>query len=215
MGVLSLYQSKDMTDTATNTGSLSGINPISNYGITTLLPIVAIPRSIIDKLEYKKIDYKDLIGRLPLVTENELTAEDADEVTGIGSSTKESLSKYVGLEDAISIYALTRYLLSYIPNVCNSSIFNILNFNLCENDYRSEVIKLNDALSSNNSNSLFKDKRCFDIESDNNGFYIILNDTAFINFSTTYKELSRELCVRMLQSIDESFVYRSVFFKAL
>lgn len=211
MGVLSLYQSKDTTDTAANTGSLSGVNPLSNYGIITQLPIVALPRSIVDKLDYKKIDYKDIIGRLPLFKSEELE----DPLVGAGKTKKESLSKYIGLEDAIAVYSLTKYLLSYVPNICNSSIFDILDFNLCENDYRSEVIKLNEVLSTNNSNSLFKSGKEFDIESDDNGFYIILNDTSFINFSKTYKELSRELCVRMLQSIDESFVYRSVFFKAL
>ena len=207
MNILSMFQNNPITSTSSNRGSLDVYEaPILLGGGVSLLPVVAIPRSIVDKFDYKKIDYRKAIASTVITTMNVLGYEDSEI-----KHSKEVIDA-VGLEDAVSIYALTKKILSG-DNHSNSSIYEIINFTLSENDYNKEIINLSHSLSSGCLDNV--NKKCFDIESDANGFYIIMNDNSFIDFSSVYKDLSREMCVRMLQYIDESFVYRSVFFRAL
>ena len=214
MNILSLYLKGGVYATSKNTSSLEDVDPVSSYLYNRLvLPVIAIPRSIITKLEYKKLDYKEIISKLPIYNNYYSDVQEMmGEVKVNEKSLPKSLTAYIGIEDAISVFALTSKLLSYEDNT-NASIYRLIDFTLSENDYKNEVIKISNHLSSRVSNGLYS--KPFDIESDNNGFYIIMNDNSFTDYDSMYKELSRELCVRMLQSIDESFVYRSVFFKAL
>ena len=203
MDILSLFQNNPITSTSSNRGSME---PILLYNGMTLLPVVVIPRSIVDKFDYKKIDYKKAIASTTISTLHAMGYND-----GENKISKEVIDA-VGLEDAISIYALTKKILTN-GDQANHSIYEIINFTLSENDYNKEIINLSHGLSSDCLDNV--NKKRFDIESDANGFYIIMNDNSFIDFSSMYKDLSREMCVRMLQYIDESFVYRSVFFRAL
>lgn len=207
MSILSLFIKGGEYNTSDNIREIDEPTLFNIGGLYRLpsLPIIAIPRSIIAKMEYKKLDYKEIVASLPLRSSYEVIDDSID-------GGRVSLSSVIGMEDAISVYALTSKLLTYGDSV-NKSIYRIIDFTLSENDYKNEVTKIANHLSARSSSGLYS--RAYDIESDNNGFYIIMNDNSFTDYDSMYKELSRELCVRMLQSIDESFVYRSVFFKAL
>lgn len=213
MDVLDLYQSNINSsmdkDLVTNLYARHINSP-------AIYPIIALPRSIVDKLKYKGIDYKDIVARLPLLGANRMQILGDNEPLMIGEidpnplDLSKSLAGYIGMEDAISVYSLTKKLLSNVNGVNNRTIFSIINFELGESDYNREIVNLASAMSTECS-----EFNRFDIESDSNGFYIILNNNSFIDYDSMYNDLSRELCVRMLQTINESFVYRSVFFRSL
>lgn len=153
------------------------------------LPIIFIESSIVDKLNYKSIDYKTLFARY----------------CQFYSSTKDiqDFNSIIGVDESIAISVLNK-------KMNNKSFYSFLTFPLGENDYAREAVKLSERLSKYHSK-----KEPYIIENNENGFFIIMNENSFVDFDSMYKSLCRDLCERMLQFIDESFVYQSAYFKSL
>ena len=193
MSVISYFQQKNDIDGNSvvpfNYNSASGFLTEVAVDNNMVLPIVFIESSIVDKLKYKSIDYKRLFARY----------------CNLGASKKdiEEFNNIIGAEESIALSVLNR-------KMKNVSYYKFLNFSLSENDYAREALKLADRLTGYYSNNA-----TYVIENDENGFFIIMNENSFIDFDTMYRSLSRDLCERMLQFIDESFVYQSVYFKSL
>lgn len=166
------------------------------------LPVVFIPQYVVDKLKALKLDYKEVFGKLGYERFSSIKSDTPND--NPESRRIKEFTKIVGINECIALEALNKKMFDD-----RESIQSFINFDLTESDYVKEILKLTEQLSRVN------DEKAYHIENDTNCFFVIMNYNSFSTFNETYKEMSKELCSRLLDFIDESFVYQSVFFKSL
>lgn len=165
------------------------------------LPVVFIPHYVVEKLKAYNLNYQDVFGKLGYEHTRRYDCE-------ITKSRVSDFMKVVGSKEAFAIEALNRKMFSTGGNY-SQCIQSFINFSLSESDYRKEINNMTEQLS--------KIDNCkpYHIENNTDCFFIIMNNNSFTSFSDTYRNMSKELCDKLLDFIDESFVYQSCFFKSL
>lgn len=176
---------------------------IHEPGWSSRLPVVFIPQYVVDKLTALKLDYKEVFGKLGYNGFYRGYGE-LDEGTGGTNNKLKEFTKIVGINECIALEALNRKMFNG-----DCSIQSFFNYSLSESDYVKEILKITEQL------SRVSDEKTYTIENNSDCFFVIMKYNSFSTFNETYKEMSKELCSELLDFIDESFVYQSVFFKSL
>ena len=170
------------------------------------LPVVAVPRFLIDKIKALGYDYRNVIDgtiQFDMVRGNICTSESKD--------VRESITDIIGYNDTRALYLINRHMNSRSGGNVLSSIYDFK-----VGDYYSEVDKsradLLDVMNMMKANTSDCD---YEFTVSSNSVFIIMNDSFFNEPDKVYRNMSRDLCEYMLDFIDERFIFQSEFYKVI
>ena len=171
-----------------------------------MLPVVAVPRFIVDKIESLGYDYKRVIDstiNMPI----DMGGVDDDE-----SPLKKDITDVIGYTDTRVLYLINRHMMSNCMN-CVEQVpmheFKVGNYYNEVDRSRSEMLDIIDMMDTPS------DKCEYEFSVSGNSVFIIMNDSFFSEPDKVYRKMSRDLCEYMLDFIDERLIFQSVFYKVI